>query len=162
MSELPTNCLFNKGVTGCGGTELTLSNDRNTIIAMPFVSLVVNKVESEEHRENVLVVYGGTTNQEIETYIRTHDVWKIAVVYDSLPRVINVFEEIGIDVYSECFLLVDEYHILFNQYTFRNEPITKLLGLASRFREKTYMTATPLCDEFMIEELKDMPVYEIT
>ena len=67
-----------------------------------------------------------------------------------------------IDVYNECFLLVDEYHILFNQYTFRNEPITKLLELASNFREKTYMTATPLCDEFMIKELQDMPVYEVT
>jgi len=74
MDELPTNCLFNKDVTGCGGTELALSNDKHTIIAMPFVSLVTHKVEKEEHRENVLGVYGGITNQEIETYIRTHDV----------------------------------------------------------------------------------------
>ena len=161
MDELPINCLFNKGATGCGGTELALSNDRNTIIAMPFVSLVINKVETEEHQENVLGVYGGINNREIEEYIRTHDVWKIAVVYNSLPRVISVFEEMGIDVYSECFLLVDEYHILFNQYTFRNEAITKLLELASRFNGKTYMTATPLCEEFMIQELKGMPVYEV-
>jgi len=73
-----------------------------------------------------------------------------------------VFREVGIDVYTECFLLVDEYHILFNQYAFRNKSITKLLELASNFREKTFMTATPLCDEFMIQELRDMPVYEVT
>jgi len=67
----------------------------------------------------------------------------------------------GIDVFNNCFLLVDEYHILFNQYSFRNEPITKLLQLAPKFREVTYMTATPLYEEFMIEELKDMPVCEV-
>ena len=83
------------------------------------------------------------------------------MVYDSLPKLINIFEKIGIDVYNECFLLVDEYHVMFNQYSFRNEPITKLLEIASKFTEKTYMTATPLCEEFMIEELKDIPVYEV-
>ena len=83
------------------------------------------------------------------------------MVYDSLPRVIRVFEKMGIGVHNKCFLLVDEYHIMFNQYSFRNEPIIKLLEIASNFTEKTYMTATPLCEEFMIEELKDIPVFEV-
>ena len=74
MEELPINCLFNKGVTGCGGTELALRNDKNTIIAMPFVPLVINKVEKEEHRDNVLGVYSGISDEEIEEYICTHDI----------------------------------------------------------------------------------------
>jgi hypothetical protein len=162
MENLPTNCLFNKGIPGCGGTELALSNSKNTIIAMPFISLVKNKVEKEEHREKVLGVCGDTSNYEIEEYIRTHDVWKIAVVYNSLPRVIKIFEDMGINPYESCFLLTDEYHLLFNQYVFRNDAIMQLLALASKFKEATYMTATPLCDEFMLEEIKDLPVYEVT
>jgi len=74
MDELPVNCIFNKEVTGCGGTELALSNSKSTIIAMPFVHVVINKIEKEEHRENVLGVYGGITDEEIEKYIRTNGV----------------------------------------------------------------------------------------
>jgi hypothetical protein len=161
LKELPVNCLFNKGVTGCGGTELALRNDKNTIIAMPFISLVKHKAEKEEHKSNVLGVYGDTQNYEIEEYIKTHKIWKIAVVYNSLPRVIKIFQDIGINPYETCFLLIDEYHLLFNQYVFRDIAIRKLLELAPNFKEKTYMTATPICDEFMLEELKDLPVYEV-
>jgi len=161
MAELPVNCLFNKIVPGCGGTELALRNHKHTIIAMPFISLVVNKTEKEEHRGKVLGVSGSTSNDEIEEYIRTHEVWKIAVVYDSLPKVIRVFQNMDINPYEECFLLVDEYHILFNQYVFRNSAIKRLLSEAKNFKEKTYMTATPIYEEFMLEELKDMPVYEV-
>lgn len=46
MNELPVNCIFNKGITGCGGTELALRNEKHTIIAMPFISLVANKSEN--------------------------------------------------------------------------------------------------------------------
>ena len=161
MTELPVNCLFNKTVTGCGGTELALRNDKHTIIAMPFISLVVNKTEKEAHRGKVLGVSGSTSNDEIEEYIRTHEVWKIAAVYNSVPRVIRIFQDMGINPYEECFLLVDEYHILFNQYVFRNSVIKQLLSEAKNFKEKTYMTATPIYEEFMLEELKDMPVCEV-
>ncbi|PXV67340.1 hypothetical protein CLV62_10313 [Dysgonomonas alginatilytica] len=74
MTELPVNCLFNKGVTGCGGTELALKNDKHTIVAMPFISLVNNKAEKEEHKGEVLAIYGDTPTHEIEEYIRVHKV----------------------------------------------------------------------------------------
>lgn len=35
MTEIPTNCLFNKKQTGCGATELAIRNSIPTIIAMP-------------------------------------------------------------------------------------------------------------------------------
>jgi hypothetical protein len=42
MTEIPENCLFNKRITGCGATELAIRNSIDTIIAMPYVSLVKN------------------------------------------------------------------------------------------------------------------------
>lgn len=74
---------------------------------------------------------------------------------------INAFNNMGISPFKECFLLVDEYHVLFNQYVFRDESIRILLELSSNFKEKTFMTATPLSDEFMLEELKHLPIYEV-
>ena len=47
MDKLPVNCLFDKGITGCGGTELALRNGKNTIIAVPYVALVDNKTSQE-------------------------------------------------------------------------------------------------------------------
>jgi len=44
MTELPVNCLLDKGKTGCGGTSVALENQINTIIAMPYVNVIKNKV----------------------------------------------------------------------------------------------------------------------
>lgn len=161
MTELPVNCLFHKGITGCGGTELALRNNRHTIIAMPFRNLVWDKAENKRHKGKVLGVDGDPLIDAIEQYINSHEVWKICVVYDSLSKVIRAFQGMGINPYEKCFLLVDEYHVLFTQYNFRNKAVRKLLEIAPDFEEKTYMSATPLCEEFMLKELRDLPTYEI-
>ena len=67
MTSLPTNCLFNKGVTGCGGTELALTNDIDTIIAVPYISLIKNKVS--QHKDEILGIYGETEMNEIIRYL---------------------------------------------------------------------------------------------
>ena len=71
MTEIPANCIFDKGRTGCGGTELALRNNKHTIIVMPYVNLVINKVT--QHSGKVLGVYEGVLNDDIEEYIRTHE-----------------------------------------------------------------------------------------
>jgi len=108
MADLPVNCLFDKTITGCGGTELALTNGKHTIVAMPFVNLVDNKVSQKHHKDKVLGVYHGVTNSEIEEYIKKHELWKIACTYDALPRVVTTILSMGIDAYNEIFLLVDE------------------------------------------------------
>ena len=35
LPDLPHNCIFNKVVTGCGGTTVVLFNDESYIIAVP-------------------------------------------------------------------------------------------------------------------------------
>ena len=161
MTELPVNCLFDKTITGCGGTELALTNEKHTIIAMPFVSLVENKVMQEQHKGKVLGVFNGIINCDIQEYIKTHEIWKIACTYDALPRVVSVIEDMGIDVYNEFFALVDEWHVLFNQYAFREKAITQLLKIAQLFAEVTYMTATPIEDELILKEVKHLPVVKL-
>ena len=158
MTEIPTNCLFNKGKTGCGGTELAINQKGHTIIAVPFVNLAKNKEITNDRRQyEVLAVHGEVGNDDIIDYANSHETLKILVVYDSLPRLIKELSELGYNVYRDFFLLVDEYHILFNQYSFRHEPIKRLLKLARNFGKVTYMSATPIERELLLEELKDLP-----
>jgi len=50
---------------------------------------------------------------------------------------------------------------LFNAYSFRHTAIQNLLAEADRFSRVTYMTATPIEQEYVLEELKHLPVCEI-
>jgi len=68
---------------------------------------------------------------------------------------------LDINPYKKFFLLIDEYHILFNQYVFRDKAVRTLLEIAPKFIEKTYMSATSLKDENILEELMYMPVQEV-
>lgn len=160
--KLPVNCLFDKGKTGCGGTTIAINNDRDTIILMPYINLIKNKVgQPEKNKHELLGIYGDVKDKEIIDYLNTHEIKKIAVTYDSIGRLIQVLEAIGIDVYNKFYLLVDEWHILFNSYTFRNEAIKKLLKISRNFSEVTYMTATPIEEEFILKELEDLPIVEV-
>lgn len=157
-NRIPENCLFNKGITGCGATTLAIENELSTLIAMPYVALVKNK---EQQHPDLLGVYQGVSDEEIIRYVRTHDTLKIATTYNSLPRVISVLKQASIDPCRELFLLVDEWHSLFTSYSFRHETVVRLLEEAGRFERVTYMSATPVEAEFMLDELSELPVVEV-
>jgi len=146
---------LDKGITGCGATSLAITNDRSTLIAAPTVNLIKNKMQAHP---DLLGVYGGVTNQEIADYLKTHDCWKIMATYDAIPRVADVA---GAEIYSKAFLLVDEYHRLLFDYSFRNHAITGLLEQAPRFASKTYLSATPIGQEFLLDELQSIPQVKI-
>ena len=158
MTELPVNCLFDKGRTGCGGTTIAIENELDTIIAMPYVNLIKNK---EAQHENLLGIYQGVTEEDILDYFNTHQIYKIAVTYDRLEYLIELLQTYGYRPYNDFYLLVDEWHILFNSYAFRNEAIKKVLFHSRQFAAVTYMTATPIEEEFILEELKDLPIVEM-
>lgn len=148
IDKLPSNCLIDKGITGCGGTTLEINTPRNSIILSPTKSLVESKKSSE-----VLGVTGDTKNSEITDYLKNKIGYrKIIVTYDSLERVMNI-----IKAYQDYFLLIDEYHLLFNDYSFRNEAIHKVLSLFRKFNNWAFLTATPIKEEFILEELSDIP-----
>jgi hypothetical protein len=156
--KIPANCLFNKGKTGCGGTETAINQDGHTIIAVPFVNLAKNKeITNERRKYDVLAVHGDVDKDAVTDFANLHETLKIIVVYDSLPRLIYILTALGYDVFRDFSLLVDEYHILFNQYSFRPKPIKELLRIAPNFRQVTYMSATPIEREFILEELKHLP-----
>lgn len=154
ITELPSNCIFNKGITGSGGTTLELKSNRHSIICVPNISLVLNK-----QSKDVFGVYGKTSNGDIKDYLNSDTKYKkFIVVYDSLPRLIDIIGEL---VYNDYFLLIDEYHILFNSYVFRNKAVRNILSSFRLFKNFCFMTATPLEEETILDELKDIDVVEV-
>ena len=140
---------------------MAIRNKLPTIIAMPYVALVKNKSIYRRDDISVLGVYEGVTEDQITSYVRSRSPMKIAVTYDSLPRVLTAIENVGINPYKEIFLLIDEYHILFNAYVLRYKAINNLLSIARRFDRVTFMTATPIEREYLFDEISDLPICEI-
>lgn len=152
-SELPSNCILNKGITGCGGTTVEINASRNSIIVVPTKELVRNKSDGV----NIYGLFGDIKgNKGIKNYIDTKEGYKkIITTYDSLSRVISV---IGESAFTDYFLLIDEYHIFFNYYSLRNKAIREVLSTFRKFNNFCFMTATGLTEETMIEELKDIKI----
>ena len=159
MKEIPANCILSKGVTGCGASTLAIEQAGHTIIAMPFVGLIDNK--TAQHQE-LLGIYGrGDKTAEIKDYIDSHSTIKIATTFDSLQKVCDTLGALGFNPYKDAHLIVDEWHILFNSYDFRNKGMRKLLDTAPLFDKVTYISATPIERKYYFEEIKHLPEYRI-
>jgi hypothetical protein len=150
---LPEKCIFDKGKTGCGGTTVALESSSDYVIAVPFVALIKNKVSQHE---NVCGVYGETSDGEIQEYLASDKVIKkFIVTYDSLERLLKFINP------SKYKLLVDEYHILFTHYgsadkPFRKEAVQKVLNNYEKFSDYCFMSASPLENDFVLDELRDL------
>lgn len=144
---IPSHVLINKGITGCGGTTAELISKRDSIILCPTRNLVNSKAT-----ENFLGVTGETSNSKIREYVSSDIKYKkIIATYDSLERIISLIPN-----YKKYFLLIDEYHLLFNDYSFRSKAIMFILNNFREFENWAFMTATPLKEEFILKELQDV------
>lgn len=149
IQHLPSHCLLNKGITGCGGTTVELQSSRNSIILCPTKNLVNCKASLGYFK-----VDGSVKESQIMNYVNnTIGYKKIVATYDALPKLMKL---------TDYFLLIDEYHLLFNDYSFRNDAIVFILKNYDKFTNWCFMTATPLKDEFILDELKgvDQITYE--
>jgi len=116
LTELPENCIFDKSVTGCGATTIALTCPSNYVICVPFVSLIQNKMSQHS---DILGVYKDTKVKDIKEYLADDLITykKIMVTYDSLYKLDKYLNP------KDYKLLVDEYHLLFNCYSFRNKAV---------------------------------------
>lgn len=160
VDELPSNCIINKGVTGCGGTHLELTTKRNSIIVVPTVSLIKNKLAQSDRYEDNIKLYGvyaghsftkakisAMVNRKKDTYV------KIMVTYDSFKKSKELRK------LDDWFVLVDEWHVMFNSYDFRQDAIDSLTESLKSFKHVAYMTASPVRREFIPTQLEGLKTY---
>lgn len=98
------NTVFNKAVTGIGGTSLALDSDKDIIILMPFKEVVNNK---EGYNKDVFTVKEGVTQASIVEYLKTTTTRKIVSTYDGLNKLLKAYRKANLNIYDD-FLLVDE------------------------------------------------------
>lgn len=111
LEAIPENVVINKVLTGCGATTLAIDQERDTIIAVPYTSLIINKTNQEKHKDVLLGLFGITPDNfmsEISTYLASHQKLKIMTTYDSLPKVCSSLCRLGHNPYDTVHLVVDE------------------------------------------------------
>lgn len=154
MENFPKNVILSKGITGCGATTLALTNKIPYVIAVPFTSIITNKI-SQYKSGTILGVMAGTTTAEIEEYLQNTDIPKIMCTYDKLSFVTETVNPSYFD------LLIDEYHLLLTQYCFRDKAINGVLNSFKKYNQYCFISATPIERDMVLKELEDIPIKQI-
>lgn len=161
LEDLPHNCIFNKVVTGCGGTTVVLKNKESYVIAVPTTELIVNKTGKSESGlsvdKNLFGLFGEFTyrlKKELKEYTSSEGIKKIMCTYDKLPKLAEYLDT------SKYRLLIDEYHSLLKAYSYRNIAIDGVLKAFKDYKSYCFMSATPINAEFKPSALEG--IEEIT
>lgn len=156
ITELPRG-IFNKGATGVGGTQLALTSPESYIVVVPTIEIIINKKSQNPH---IVEVYGETRYKEFASQIKSRIKYKIFTTYDSLPKTVKWLSGLGINAYKTK-LLVDEYHKILNDYSYRDKAIDNLLREASKFEYVTYLSATSIKPKFTPKILEALDYTEV-
>lgn len=151
MSELPYNAYINKGVTGCGGTTLALTNNEPYVVAVHSKAMVANKVSQ---LPNIFGVTGDTKDEDIVNSL-FKNTKKYIVTYDSVPRLLKFIQP------QNYHLLVDEIQVLIRYAgVFKIKVCNELLIRSHKFKSVSYLTATPTPLKYLPECMQDLDYVE--
>lgn len=148
---------INKSVCGCGATSLVINNQYDTIIAVPTVELIRNKVlknntsiAKHPNKYELLGVYGYTNIKDIKQYINKQEAknepFKIMVTFDSLNKVTQFIK-------PDTQLIIDEVDYALTSWAmkasgkslFEIDSVTKLFNITKEYKEQTtFITASDI------------------
>lgn len=148
--------IVNKTKTDVGGTYVAANCGSNYIIVCPFKDLVDSIAADRNNRYEVFKCYGGVREYQFRKYIKNNTTYKIAVTYDSLPKLIGWLGN------TEGWkVLIDEYHLILEDMDFRYDAINGLMEEIQKFRHYSFLSATPIDLDFEIDFLKQLPHYKV-
>lgn len=152
ITELPSDCIFDKAVTGAGGTHIALTSNNPYVICVPYRNLIHNKTERyNKLGYDILGVDGDINTNDIIDYLNEcKGIPKVMCTYDALGKIISALG----DEVKEYNILIDEFHLLFTNYVFRNKAVRTVLDNYLAFKDFCFMTASTLEEEFILDELK--------
>lgn len=164
LDDLPHNVIFNKVITGCGGTTIVLFNGEDYVIAVPTTELITNKtglleagvssVTSPDGKEQRIFglfgIFSYGVKKELKEYLATTGVKKVMCTYDKLPKLVEYLNP------ADFRLLVDEYHILLKAYSYRRSAIDGVLNSFRDYKSFCFMSATPISPEFKPKALESV------
>ena len=148
--------IVNKTKTDVGGTYVAANCSSNYIIVCPFKDLVDSIAADKNNRYEVFKCYGGIREYQFRKYIKNNTTYKIAVTYDSLPKLIGWLS--GTEGWK---VLIDEYHLILEDMDFRYDAINGLMEEIQKFKYYSFLSATPIDLDFEIDFLKQLPHYKV-
>ena len=172
--KIPTgHCIVDKGVTGCGYTEYTLTNNLPTVLCSPRKLLLENKSEQHQNDINILYLKNEITDiksiHELKNKIRNHIFLcdeenlpiKFLVTYDSSHYIIDILKELNI--LSDFYFIIDEFQSIFLDAFFKSEVEFDFVEYLQDCPNVLYLSATPMLDKYLekVEVFKNLPFYEI-
>ena len=140
MNEIPSDCILSKRIPGCGATTLELNTDRNSIIIVPNVPVILSKCSKYP---NLLGVYEGVKLNRVVEYIASNAICKIMTTPESFCKVKSACEKLGINIYTDFFLLMDECHQLITDVDYRIDIVMPMNDFFM-FKRKALVSATPI------------------
>ena len=140
MNEIPSDCILSKRIPGCGATTLELNTDRNSIIIVPNVPVILSKCSKFP---NLLGVYEGVKLNRVVEYIASNAICKIMTTPESFCKVKSACEKLGINIYADFFLLMDECHQLITDVDYRIDIVMPMNDFFM-FKRKALVSATPI------------------
>ena len=167
------HCIVDKGVTGCGYTEYTLTNNLPTVLCSPRKLLLENK--SEQHQNDLNILYLKNEIKDIndinklKNKIRNHIFLcdeenlpiKFLVTYDSSHYVIDILKELGL--LSDFYFIIDEFQSIFLDSFFKSEIEFDFVEYLQDCPNVLYLSATPMLDKYLekVDTFKNLPFYQI-
>ena len=167
------HCIVDKGVTGCGYTEYTLTNNLPTVLCSPRKLLLENK--SEQHQNDINILYLKNEIKDINDIallrnkIRNHIFLcdeenlpiKFLVTYDSSHYVIDILKELNL--LQEFYFIIDEFQSIFLDAFFKSDVENNFVEYLQDCPNVLYLSATPMLDKYLekVDTFKNLPFYQI-
>lgn len=160
ISQIPSNAIIQKVLTGIGATYLEINTPRNSIIIEPNVPVIKGKRKSKKNK--ILGVLEGIYVPDIEAYLMNSTIIhkKIMTTPESFHKVKEAMERLGIDMYKDYFLMYDECDRTTADVDFRENIILPLENFFS-FEDKAFVSATAVIPSDTRFEHYGFEVYKI-
>lgn len=144
--EIETNTILCKTLTGLGATYSEIKAKRDSIIIEPNVPVITGK--SKVHKKDNLfgVMEGIDTDNVVDYIARSKNEGKnikIITTPESFYKVKNAYEELGLSIEKECFILIDESHKLIKDRDYRPN-ILLAMDVFFKAKNKALVSATPI------------------
>lgn len=165
------HCIVDKGVTGCGFTEMCLTNNLNVVLCSPRKMLLENK--AEQHVEDKNIFYFKNDFKDINSLEDAKDIvneltmrnifggdpFKFMITYDSFHYVKDFLKNRGL--LSKTYVVVDEMQSLFNDIFLKADIENNFLSQLQECPNVLYLSATPMMESYLdkVDEFKNLPMY---
>ena len=180
---MPTgHCIVDKGVTGCGYTEMCLTDSHNVILCSPRKMLLENKRDQHvkkgdknilylensyhEKQKNGEVIdmrqrFRDTIYEHIKTCAALGQPVKFMITYDSAKYLIEYLKDSGnLDNY---YIVADEFQSIFLDSFFKADIENNFVQDLQDCKNVIYLSATPMLDKYLeqVPEFTNLDYYKI-